>query len=367
MLFALHPVLAPGAHVIEPALDLLGDFALAKPALLQVEADQRGNRGADRDQLVGQFEQLLVAIVPRDEVHLGIDQRNALVDILDRELQEFGAERESPVGLVEHRHHFVERDGRALGPRRHQHPRRGRADHPGNGALGHAYHRCVGPVAVAIWPRHGRQRFVCPTTADELRQQHADIGDPSPRAVGRRQARRRTADEGRGLRGIDQRRAREARSGEIRRDIGAEADQHARHQRVGVNSDHGRTAGRRRQDQQHHPSSKPRAEPSQHPDAVAAAAQHAEHQAGRELRHRREGQRPQPGKVGQTAEFEVEQVGEQKQPGDHQLPHAQELPGQLRSFVAAAQRLAEQQRADQIVGDHRRQRDAGNHDHPGRG
>ena len=96
----------PGAHIGEAAFDLIGNLGLGQPAALQVEADQIGNRRANADEVVGQVEQLLITAVPGHQSHLAIYQSHALIDALDRGLEQVGRKVEASACLAEHGHDF---------------------------------------------------------------------------------------------------------------------------------------------------------------------------------------------------------------------------------------------------------------------
>ena len=53
VLLALHPVFAPGAHMLEAAGNLVVDLLLRCATLFQIEADEIGNRSANACQIIG--------------------------------------------------------------------------------------------------------------------------------------------------------------------------------------------------------------------------------------------------------------------------------------------------------------------------
>ena len=364
MLFALEAMRATGAHMLEPAGDLQLDFLLGHAALFEIVADEVGDRRAHAGHFVRQREHVLVTAVPGDEVHVQIDERHALVDVLDGKLQQVAAEGEPAVGLVEHGDDLLERHRIPLRPARHEHACRRGADHARNRALGHGEDLGVSRIAVAITCA---ERLARPLLADKLGEQQADVGDTLGGGEGGPRSRGRRADEGRRLRGIDQRFAAQRRTGPESRRIGAEAHQHARDQWIGMDEEYRHLPRGGREDEQHQPAGKTCQQAANHTDLVAVPRDHAEHESGCKLRHGGKGQCPETGKVRRVAEAEIDEIGEKQQRGDDEPADHQQAGREPGPVTPALEFAPEHQRRDEVVGDHRRKSHAGDHDHAGRG
>jgi hypothetical protein len=126
----------------------------------------------------------------------------------------------------------------------------------------------------------------------------------------------------------------------------------------------GRAAGGRH-DQQRQPQGKAAGKARQHACAVAVLAHHPQYQPRCELRGGGKGQRAHAGEVGDPGKAAVEGIGRSQQGGDHHAADQQQACRHAATVAPTGQRAAQQQRSDKVVGDHDRQRHAGDHDHAG--
>jgi hypothetical protein len=76
-----------GAHERQASRDRCVDIGGHQPAARRVVADQILDRPADGDHAAGIVEQLLIALVPRDEAQIGIDDADALREIFQGRAQ----------------------------------------------------------------------------------------------------------------------------------------------------------------------------------------------------------------------------------------------------------------------------------------
>ena len=90
-LLAFYAMFATLTHTLEPTFDLGFDLAFGQRSSAHVEPDQVGNGRTHANEVRRQVENLFVPAVPRDEPHFRIDQRDALVDRLDRDLEQLAA------------------------------------------------------------------------------------------------------------------------------------------------------------------------------------------------------------------------------------------------------------------------------------
>ncbi len=133
---ALVPVRGAGTDVLDALLDLRFDARGPEAALLAVVPDQVDDRFPDVDHAGRVVHQLLVAAVPADEPLRGIDDADALGNVLERRVEQAPVERQRLRGFVEQQYDVA--DLRAGLAQRGGHDDAGRRcpDGAGNQALG---------------------------------------------------------------------------------------------------------------------------------------------------------------------------------------------------------------------------------------
>ena len=362
-------------------------------AALGVPADQVDDRAADVEHAVGVVEQLLVTAVPRHQPHPAVDHADALADVVERGGQHLAVEAQFLVGLVEQRDHLAQLHARAAQRAGQGQPRRGRADRRGEQAFGELRERAVGglvglPGAALLRGVVGERAPRGALADDEFgqREQLAAAHAAGP-AAGAERGTLHVGIEERGReqlvlqpwplpRGDEHERA-DVEQQRPERAVGErvpadQAEQLLRAQPAdaewAVLDPCGRepaAVGERRQQQRVQPQRRTDEQPRERARAAGAAPVQPADQRRRELRDRRECEQAVLGERVVGAGAAMVGVGHRCQAQDRRAAHPQHLAVDClgRPQHAAAQ----QQRHDQVVADHRRQRHAGDDHHAGRG
>ena len=143
-------------------------------APLGVQAIDGGDRLTDMDEAGGQVEQGDVAGVPGDQPQVGIDHADALIDVVERGLEQFAVELDGLGRLVEHPHHVLGRATASGEGGGDDAAGRGGPDGSGQHPLGGAGEAGIGGVAVLEHlpglAREGGEGPLGPRIADEARR-----------------------------------------------------------------------------------------------------------------------------------------------------------------------------------------------------
>lgn len=357
-------------------------------AAIGVVADDVGDRPADVDQPVRVLEQLQVAVVPGHQAQRLVDHADALGDVLDRALQQGAVELQHLGGFVGDPHHVLHLHLAPFDGGLHHRPRRGRAEDPGEQALGVRDPLVVGGLvrgeALALAVGEADEALPRAFLADETRGEHQQVfhlhREHEARVLPLGDL---LADEAAGLPVLGHAGAREHRDQAEQGEVADQRDQHALGQRLdrqaeGIACQPGQAGdalqrpaealGHHRQDQRIGPQQRAGGEAGEDPAAVGLfPVQRADHRRA-ELGDGGEGDLADGRQAGAGAEQAVGHVGEQQDhrdahPAYGQQPVTEGLEGPFGVLFPASQ----QPRQEHVVGDHGRQRDAGDDDHSGGG
>ncbi len=357
-----------------------------------VPQDQFVDRPADVQHAVGITEHVLIAAVPCDQPHVGIDHAHALADVLQRGRQHLTVEAQLLAGFVEQRHHFAQFHAGAAQRAGQREPRRCRADGRCQQAFGELHQRAVGQVfrlpAAALALRVVVERAARVALAENAfgqRQQFAAAHAAGPAARTQRRPLRVRIEIRGGEQLFLQARAQPRRHQEQAADVEQQRPEHAVGERVPAAEAEqllrtqprqrerpvrdpvcaGIAAlGQRRQQQRVGPGQRAQQQTRERTGAARTAPVQAADQRGRELRHRGEREQAVLGEaVARRRRAAVIGIGHQRQRDDGDAAHPQHLAVDTAAFRQHA--VAQQQRHHQIVADHRRERDAGDDDHAG--
>ena len=92
---------------LQPPLDPGADVGRRRLSALGVQAIDFGHRQTHVDEAGRQVEQLHIARVPGDQAQVGVHHADALVDVVQRGLQQFAVELDGQRGLIQHPHHVL--------------------------------------------------------------------------------------------------------------------------------------------------------------------------------------------------------------------------------------------------------------------
>src|SRR5690606_30643607 len=131
---------------LDPGVDLVSRYA--RLAALGVQTIDGGDGQADVDEAGGQVEHLDIAAVPGGQAQVFVDDADALVDVVQRGLQQVAVELDGLGRLVEHPHHVLGRAASGGQGGGQNAAGGGGADGPRQHPLGGAGQRRVGRVGV---------------------------------------------------------------------------------------------------------------------------------------------------------------------------------------------------------------------------
>ncbi|MNJ36381.1 hypothetical protein D3C77_311670 [compost metagenome] len=376
-LFALVVVGDAAGQGLEPSFDPGVDLMIrhARLAALGVQAIDGGDRQADVDEARGQVEHLDIAAVPGGQAQVLVHHADALVDVVERGLQQVAVELDGLGRLVEHPHHVLGRAAPGGQGGGQDAAGGGGADGPRQHPLGGAGQCRVGRVGV-LQPdirlaRPGGEGALGPLVADEAGDQGAQVADRGPgrAAAPLHPVRAEPVDEGAGLDPVDQARRPRPRHQNEDAEVQRQAEEDARRERV-FQPQHGRdvqaeAGGQLRRGQHDGPDRHPRRQPRQGAAGPPAAPQHRPEQGGRQLGQGGEGHQPDVGQAARAIHRQIVEPGQQQEGDDGQATDVQQGPRHVGRRRAAPSSGAHQ-RQDQVVGDHGRQGHRLD-DHHGRG
>ena len=356
---------------LDPGLDIVGALAA-----LGVQAIDDGDGQADVDEADGQVEHGDVAPVPGGDAQILVHHDHALVDVVQRGLQQIAVELNGLRRLVQHPHHVLGRAPHAGQRRRDDPPGRGRADGARQHPLGGARQGRIGRIGVAqlrvglIAP--GGEGALGPFVADEAGDQGAQVADRGARrrGPGLHPVRSQTINEGAGLDPVDQPGLGKARHADIGRQVQSQADEDAQGQRILDTQHHIQMPGRvgRQLGQGQHDDPYPHADTQtrQRSLGMAAAPKHRAEQGGRQLGHRREGHQTHRRQTTRLVGRLIIEPGQQQHRDDGPAPHLKDGARHVGRIAPHPPAIPRQEGQDQAVGHHGRQGD-GLDDHHGGG
>ena len=381
------------AHVADALVDLRVHIAFAQFAALGVVADQVRDRASHVQHAVRVAEHLLVAPVPGHQPHVRVHHADAGADVLQRGGQDLAVEAQLLPCLIQHGDHFAQFHARAAQHAGQHDARGGGADGGGQQALGELHPGAVGGrvgLQLAFQQLRllgeGAARMPFADHAFGQGTQVAHAHAAGPFAGHQRGALRIRVEEGRGAQplvhagtracgddhhraGVDQQRPERAVGQRV---PAAQAEQLLRAQPVDaegavVQPRHAEPAGLRHRWQQQgiDPCRETQHHAGLHAAPAGAAPVQSADQARGELRHGRERHQPVRGQR-VVAAAAVVGIGGQGEQQDRHAADPQHARGHVGLGVVFGPAAPQQHRHDQVVADHRRQRDAGHDHHAGR-
>ncbi|MNO72306.1 hypothetical protein D3C76_632490 [compost metagenome] len=374
------------AHPEQPLGHVQVRVAGAAEAAFGVEADDVGDRPTDLDQPFRILEQLQVAVVPGHQAQRLVDHADALGDVLDGALQQRAVELQHLGGFVGDLHHVLHLHLAAFDGGLHHRAGGGGAEHAGEQAfgVGDPFDGGVlrGHETLALLVGEAREALPRALLADEAGGQHQQVfqlhGEHRARADPRRDF---LADEAAGLPVLGNPRAGEHRDQAEQREVADQRDQHAEGQRLDGQRRMGQPgqagnvfqrpaqpAGDHRQHQGVGPQQRTGGQPGEHAAAVGLfPVQRADHRRA-ELGDGGEGDLADGGEAGAGAEQAVADVGQQHDQHDADPAHGEQpVAEHLERLGLLAAGAAQQPGQQHVVGNHGRQRHAGDDDHAGGG
>ncbi len=126
-------------HLAQPVFEA----GFAAVSCTQEFKDDLAHGGTHTPQFIAELQMVLKAGIPATEVHFGIKDRNALLDIVDGRLQQIAIMLDGGGGIVEEPHGATGMGGMALQQQRHDKTRRCHSNSTGQQMLGKAQHTHV--------------------------------------------------------------------------------------------------------------------------------------------------------------------------------------------------------------------------------